>query len=173
MLFSARSPSSWEDLRPRFPHPGTSQPHPRLLHASPSPTVGLVLGHSQPKPPRLSRHPGPQAAGSPATLSFHCPLAAPDHAQQNSSPFLLSHWLFLPNRAGTRLAVSRWPRLCSRPGQGRGFCWPHPLEAGPGSQAFGNCLGRARLGSAWLGLQLGWGWAARVTAAVAEAAARG
>lgn len=122
-------------FRLRFRHPGTLQHHPRLLHASPSPTAGLVLGHNYPKPPCLSHHPGPQEAGSPAKRSFHCPPVAPDHARQSSAPFPLSHWLFLLNRAGTRLSVSCTPRLCSPPGQGRGFCWPHPFGAGPGSQA--------------------------------------
>lgn len=125
-------------LRLRFRHPGTPQHHPRLLHASPSPTAGLVLGHNYPKPPCLSHHPGPQEAGSPAKRSFHCPPVAPDHARQSSAPFPLSHWLFLLNRAGTRLSVSCTPRLCSPPGQGRGFCWPHPFGAGPGSQALGS-----------------------------------
>lgn len=155
MLLSARSPSSGEEqeagsitLRPRLRHPGTSQSQPRLLHASPSPTASLVLGHRQPRPPRLSHHPGRLAASSPATRSFHCPSrAAPEHAQQSSAPFPFSHWLLLPNCAETRLAVSHMPRLCSLPGQGRGFYWLHPLGAGSSSQALGSCLGRARLGS--------------------------
>lgn len=152
MLHCARSPGSGEEqkagcitLRPRFCHPGTSQYHHRLLHASPSPTDGFVLGHSQPRTPRLSHHPGPQEAGSPAKRSFHClSPAALDHARQSSAPFPLSHWFFLPNRAGTRLAVSCMPRLSSRPGQGRGFCVDPTLQ--------GRGQARKRSGAASAGL---------------------
>lgn len=62
-----------------------------------------------------------------------------------------------PTARGTRLAVSLTPRLCSGPDQGRGFCWSHPLGAGPSSQALPSCLGGARLGSARFAARVGVG----------------
>lgn len=161
MLLSARSPSSGEEqetgcitLRPRLRHPGTSQSQPRLLHASPSPTAGLVLGHRQLRPPRLSHHPGPLAAGSPSRI-FHCPSRAAPDPPPRSAPFPFSHWLLLPNRAETRLAESLMPRLCSQPGQGRGFCWLHPLGRGQARRRSGAAS--AGLGSARFAARVGVG----------------
>lgn len=156
MQLRAWSPSSGEEQeagsttpRPWLRHPRTSQHlRPHLLHASP--TAGLELRRGQPRPPRLSLRPSPHAASSQAAHRFHCLSAASVQAQQSSAPSPLYHSLSLSNRLGTRLAESRTPRPCPRPGQGRGFCWPHPWGRGQSLRRSGAAsagLGLARLGS--------------------------
>lgn len=101
-----------------------------------------------------------QAAGSLATRSFHCPSpAAPDHAQQSSTPLPLSHWLLLPNCAGDRpSSVSHAPPLLpARPGAG--FLLIPPFRGGAklaGAPELSR-QGSARLGSARFAARVGVG----------------